>query len=96
MTRLGAAIALDRRRQDWLLPSFLAPVLGGDPAPGGALAVIGTVPRAALVTAIRAGSCIMQIGNFWLQLFLGVILLLAVMPIATAGVSPPGCPLRRR
>ena len=33
---------------------------------------------AALVTTIRSGLLVLQIGNFWLQLFLGLILLFAV------------------
>jgi ribose/xylose/arabinose/galactoside ABC-type transport system permease subunit len=33
----------------------------------------------AMVTTIRSGLLVLQVGNFWLQLFLGVILLLAVM-----------------
>jgi ribose transport system permease protein len=31
------------------------------------------------VTTIRSGLLVMQIGNYWLQLYLGVILLLAVL-----------------
>jgi ribose transport system permease protein len=31
-----------------------------------------------LVTTIRSGLLVLQIGNFWLQLYLGLILLLAV------------------
>jgi ribose transport system permease protein len=34
---------------------------------------------AALVTTIRSGLLVLQIGNFWLQLFLGLILLVAVL-----------------
>jgi ribose transport system permease protein len=34
---------------------------------------------ALLVTTIRSGLLVLQIGNFWLQLFLGIILLLAVL-----------------
>ena len=37
-----------------------------------------TMLGAALVTTIRSGLLVLQIGNFWLQLFLGLILLLAV------------------
>ena len=65
--------------EDWLLPSFLGPVLGGTPLSGGAVAVVGTMLGALLVTTIRSGLLVMQIGNYWLQLYLGVILLLAVL-----------------
>ena len=75
--RLGAA--MPSIGQDWLLPSFLAPVLGGTLLSGGYVSVIGTILGALLVTTIRSGLLVMQIGNFWLQLFLGLILLLAVM-----------------
>ena len=64
---------------DWLLPSFLAPVLGGTLLAGGMVSVIGTMLGAALVTTIRSGLLVLQVGNFWLQLFLGVILLAAVL-----------------
>jgi ribose transport system permease protein len=46
---------------------------------GGIISVIGTVIGAALVTTIRSGLLLLQVGNFWLQLFLGVALLGAVM-----------------
>jgi ribose transport system permease protein len=65
--------------EDWLLPSFLGPVLGGTPLSGGAVAVAGTMLGALLVTTIRSGLLVLQIGNYWLQLYLGGILLLAVL-----------------
>ncbi len=77
MTRLGAA--MPSVGQDWLLPSFLAPVLGGTLLAGGGVSVVGAVLGALIVATIRSGLLILQVGNFWLQLFLGLILLLAVM-----------------
>ena len=77
-TRLGAAMP-SVGGDDWLLPSFLAPVLGGTLLAGGMVSVIGTMLGAALVTTIRSGLLVLQVGNFWLQLFLGVILLAAVL-----------------
>jgi ribose transport system permease protein len=65
--------------EEWLLPSFLGPVLGGTLLSGGAVSVVGTMLGALLVTTIRSGLLVLQIGNFWLQLFLGIILLLAVL-----------------
>jgi len=76
--RLGAAVP-SVGGDEWLLPSFLGPVLGGTLLSGGMIAVVGTMIGASLVTTIRSGLLVLQIGNFWLQLFLGVILLLAVM-----------------
>jgi len=65
--------------QDWLLPSFLGPVLGGAALAGGFVSVVGTMLGAALVTTIRSGLLVMGIGNFWLDLFLGLFLLVAVL-----------------
>jgi ribose transport system permease protein len=78
MARLGAAMPAVGG-EEWLLPSFLGPVLGGTLLSGGAVSVVGTMLGALLVTTIRSGLLVLQIGNFWLQLFLGVILLLAVL-----------------
>jgi ribose transport system permease protein len=77
MTRLGAA--MPSIGEDWLLPSFVAPVLGGTLLAGGFVSIIGTILGALLVATIRSGLLIVQVGNFWLQLFLGLILLFAVM-----------------
>jgi ribose transport system permease protein len=77
LTRLGAA--MPSVGEDWLLPSFLAPVLGGALLSGGSISVVGAMIGALLVTTIRSGLLIMQVGNFWLQLFLGVMLLAAVL-----------------
>ncbi|RAI70867.1 ABC transporter permease [Pseudomonas fluorescens] len=76
LSRLGAA--MPSIGQDWLLPSFLAPVLGGTLLAGGFVSVVGTVLGALLVATIRSGLLVMQVGSFWLQLFLGLILLLAL------------------
>lgn len=76
--RLGAAMP-SVGGDDWLMPSFLAPVLGGTLLTGGMVSVIGTMLGAALVSTIRSGLLVLQVGNFWFQLFLGVILLCAVL-----------------
>ena len=78
VARLGAAMPAVGG-EEWLLPSFLGPVLGGTLLSGGAVSVIGTVLGAALVTTLRSGLLVLQIGSYWLQLFLGLILLLAVL-----------------
>ena len=77
VARLGAAVP-SVGGEEWLLPSFLGPVLGGTLLSGGVVAVVGTMIGAALVTTIRSGLLVLQIGNFLLQLFLGLILLFAV------------------
>ena len=63
---------------DWLLPAFLAPVLGGTLLTGGAVSVLGTFLGAALVTVLSNGLLQLSVGEFWIQAFLGLILLLAV------------------
>jgi ribose transport system permease protein len=78
VARLGAAMP-SVGGEDWLLPSFLGPVLGGTLLSGGSVAVVGTMLGALLVTTIRGGLLVLQIGNFWLQLYLGLILLLAIL-----------------
>jgi ribose transport system permease protein len=78
VARLGAAMPAVGG-EDWLLPSFLGPALGGTLLSGGLVSVVGTMLGAFLVTTIRSGLLVLQIGNFWLQLFLGLILLLAVL-----------------
>ena len=85
VARLGAAMP-SVGGEEWLLPSFLGPVLGGTLLSGGVVAVVGTMIGAALVTTIRSGLLVLQIGNFWLQLFLGLILLFAVLVDRYRGV----------
>lgn len=77
LSRLGSAVpALG---SDWLLPSFVAPVLGGTSLTGGGVAVVGTLLGALLVTGTTNGLNIVQISSFWIQVFLGLALLVAVM-----------------
>lgn len=70
----------------WLLPAFLAPVLGGTLLTGGVLSVLGTVLGAAMVTIITNGLLQLQVGEFWVQTFLGLILLAAVLLDRVRGV----------
>lgn len=78
VAKLGAAMPAVGG-EDWLLPSFLGPVVGGTLLAGGAVSVVGTILGATLVTTIRSGLLVMGIGDFWLQLFLGLALLAAVL-----------------
>jgi ribose transport system permease protein len=79
--RTGAAVPsmAGQLGQDWLLPAFLAPVLGGTLLSGGRVAVVGTFLGAAFVNVITAGLLQLRIGEFWIQTCLGLILLLAVL-----------------
>lgn len=81
VARNGAAIPsmAGQLGQDWLLPAFLGPVLGGTLLSGGKVSVLGTCLGAFLVTMLTNGLLLMQVGDFWVQTFLGLLLLLAVM-----------------
>jgi ribose transport system permease protein len=81
VSRTGAAIPsmAGQLGQDWLLPAFLAPVLGGTLLTGGRVSVPGTLLGGFLVTMLTAGLLLMQIGAFWIQTFLGLLLLVAVL-----------------
>jgi ribose transport system permease protein len=70
----------------WLLPAFLAPVLGGTLLTGGVVSVVGTALGAAMVTIITNGLLQLQVGEFWVQMFLGLILLAAVLLDRLRGV----------
>ncbi|WP_244947138.1 ABC transporter permease [Agrobacterium fabrum] len=81
VTRTGAAIPsmAGQLGQDWLLPAFLGPVLGGTLLQGGKVSVLGTCLGALLVTMLTSGLLLLQLGEFWVQTFLGLLLLLAVL-----------------
>ncbi len=80
-SRTGAAIPsmAGQLGQDWLLPAFLAPVLGGTLLAGGRVSVVGTFLGAAFVQIMTSGLFLMRIGEFWILACLGVMLLLAVL-----------------
>ena len=65
--------------QDWLLPAFLGPVLGGTLLSGGKVSVLGTFLGAVLVTVLTNGLLLLRIGEFWVQACLGLLLLFAVL-----------------
>jgi ribose transport system permease protein len=65
--------------QDWLLPAFLAPVLGGTLLSGGRVSVIGTLLGAGFVNVMTSGLLLMRVGEFWILASLGAMLLLAVL-----------------
>lgn len=79
--RTGAAIPsmAGQLGQDWLLPAFLAPVLGGTLLTGGRVSVLGTFLGAMLVTLLSSGLLLLQVGEFWVRAVLGVLLLAAVV-----------------
>ena len=65
--------------QDWLLPAFLAPVLGGTLLSGGRVSVMGTFLGAVFVNVMTSGLLLMRVGEFWILASLGMMLLIAVL-----------------
>ena len=78
MVTARLAAALPSVGADWVLPSFLAPLLGGTLLVGGYVSVIGTLLGAILVTILQNGLVLLKIGSFWVQFYLGITLLIAV------------------
>jgi ribose transport system permease protein len=81
VARTGAAIPsmAGQLGQDWLLPAFLGPVLGGTLLSGGRVSVSGTFLGAVLVTMLTNGLLLLKVGEFWVQSCLGLLLLMAVL-----------------
>jgi ribose transport system permease protein len=62
----------------FLLPSFLAPVLGGTLLVGGAVSVLGTVLGATITQVIYKGLNLLQFQVDQLKLYIGLVLLAAL------------------
>jgi ribose transport system permease protein len=77
VSRLGSA--LPNIGEDWLLPSFAAPIVGGTLLSGGAVSVVGTLLGALLIESVSVGLTLLNVPSFWIQLFIGLVLLLAVL-----------------
>jgi len=72
------ASALPSIGEDWLLPSFLAPLLGGTLLAGGYVSVVGAMLGAILLSILQNGLILLNVSGFWIQFFLGLALLAAV------------------
>ena len=72
------ADAVPRIGMDWLLPSFAIAVIGGTAITGGSVSVGGVIIGGLLVAGITNGVLLLKVSNFFVNLFLGLILLLAV------------------
>ena len=81
IARTGAAIPsmAGDLGQDWLLPAFLGPVLGGTLLSGGRVSVSGAFLGSVLVSELTNGLLQFRVGEFWLQTYLGLMLLAAVL-----------------
>ncbi len=73
---LGSAVPVIGK--DWLLPSFAAPAVGGTLISGGVVSVFGTLMGGLLIGSINNGVLLLNVSNFWVNFFLGLVLLLAV------------------
>lgn len=65
--------------QEWLLPSFIIPILGGASLFGGKASVMGCIAAACLFAILRSGLLISGINDFLLQMIFGLLLLAAVI-----------------
>lgn len=64
---------------DWLLASFAAPAIGGTALTGGMVNVLGNVFGGLLLGTIENGLTLLDVPSFWVQLFTGLVLLVAVI-----------------
>jgi len=63
---------------DWLIPSFAAPVIGGTLLSGGHASVAGTIGGVALVALIAQALVLFRVDPYFVQLLLGLLILAAV------------------
>lgn len=63
---------------DWLIPSFAAPVIGGALLSGGHASVSGTIAGVALVALIMQALVLFRVDPYYVQLLLGILILGAV------------------
>ncbi len=92
VSRLGAAHPTIG--SDWLLLSFAVPVIGGTSLKGGDTSILGVIFGGALMTLITTGLVLLNVDPFLEQLFLGVLLLLAVIVDRTRTVYVRGRSLK--
>jgi ribose transport system permease protein len=65
--------------QDWLLPSFVAVVLGGVTLTGGDITIGGILLAAMFFDSLQSGLTILDVSSYWLELAEGLVLLAAVV-----------------
>ena len=78
MTAAMLADAVPIIGSDWLMGSFAANAVGGTAITGGAVSVFGTVLGGFLIASIYNGVLLLNVSNFFVNFFLGLVLLLAV------------------
>jgi ribose transport system permease protein len=75
--RFGAA--LPNLGEDWILPAFVIPVLGGTALRGGSVSIVGTLLGAVFLMSIGVGMVSMNLPTYWTPAAQGVVLLAAVV-----------------
>jgi ribose transport system permease protein len=75
--RFGAA--LPNLGEDWILPAFVIPVLGGSAMRGGSVSIVGTLLGAVFLMSIGVGMGSMNLPTYWTPAAQGVVLLAAVV-----------------
>jgi len=78
MSALMLADAVPIIGTDWILGSFAATAVGGTVITGGSVSVFGTVLGGFLIASIYNGVLLLNVSNFFVNFFLGLVLLLAV------------------
>ena len=78
MTTAMLADAVPVIGSDWLLGSFAIPAVGGTVISGGSVSVFGTILGGLLISSITNGVLLLNVSNFFVNFFLGLVLLLAV------------------
>jgi ribose transport system permease protein len=63
---------------DWLLISFAAPIIGGASLSGGHVSIAGTLLAVILIALIQNGMVLVKVDPYWVQFFLGALILAAV------------------
>jgi ribose transport system permease protein len=63
---------------DWLIPSFAAPVIGGSVLSGGSVSVAGTICGVVIVTLITQALVLFRVDPYYVQFVLGALILAVV------------------
>jgi ribose transport system permease protein len=77
VARMSAASPL--MGEDWMLTSFAVAVIGGTALSGGKISLIGMFAAAILITIIKNGLVMMKVNVYYLQAFLGILIIAAVI-----------------
>ncbi len=84
VSRLGAAHPTIG--QNWLLMSFAVPVIGGTSLKGGYTSILGVILGGVLMTLLSNGLVLLKVNIYWEQLFMGVLVLIAVFVDRTRAI----------